>query len=102
MASRTVVWTQTAIKQRRAIFEYWTLRNGSTQFAEQLLHAIRNRTEIILAQPESGKTTEYTETREAAMGNFSIYYKFSDQKIVVTAFWDNRQDPKKLLKLLRK
>ncbi len=102
MASRTLVWTQTAIKQRRAIFEYWTLRNGSTRFAEQLLYTIRDRTEIILAQPESGKATEYAETREAAMGNFSIYYKFIDQKIVVTAFWDNRQDPKKLLKLLIK
>jgi len=34
------------------------------------------------------------------MGNFSIYYKVSDQEIIITAFWDNRQDPKKLLAIL--
>ena len=36
------------------------------------------------------------------MGNFSIYYKMLEDKLIVTAFWDNRQDPKKLFKLLNK
>ena len=35
------------------------------------------------------------------MGYFSIFYKITDEQLIVTAFWDNRQDPAKLLKLLR-
>lgn len=35
-----------------------------------------------------------------AMVNFSIYYRYDDTDIVVMAFWDNRQDPDKLLALL--
>lgn len=35
-----------------------------------------------------------------AMGKHSIYYLFDDERIVVMAFWDNRQDPDKLLGLL--
>jgi hypothetical protein len=33
------------------------------------------------------------------MGNFSIYYKILNENIIITAFWDNRQNQKKLLKL---
>jgi hypothetical protein len=40
--------------------------------------------------------------RESAMGHFSIYYKTSPNQIIVMAFWDNRQDPKKLLKIILK
>ena len=36
------------------------------------------------------------------MEHFSIYYKISDEHIIVTAFWDNRQDPKKLMDMLTK
>lgn len=102
MATRTVAWTETAAKQRREILKYWTTRNGSTKYAESLIQLIREKIDLLLTHPELGKTTEYPETREAAMGNFSIYYKIFDQKIIVTAFWDNRQDPKKLFKLLSK
>jgi plasmid stabilization system protein ParE len=58
MAKRTIVWTETAAKQRRQILKYWTERNQSTTFAEKLI------------------------------------------EIIVMAFWDNRQDPKKLLKAI--
>lgn len=50
--------------------------------------------------PESGYQTEHGETRMVAMSNFSIYYRYDESRIVVMAFWDNRQNPDKLLKLL--
>ncbi len=37
MAKRTVVWSATAVKQRREILKYWTKRNGSTDYAEKLI-----------------------------------------------------------------
>lgn len=101
MAKKSIIWTQTAIKQRREILKYWTLRNKSTTYAEKLILLIKERNDIIAKNPEAGKPTNYPNTREAAMGNFSIYYTQHDKKIFITAFWDNHQDPVKLLKILK-
>lgn len=35
------------------------------------------------------------------MENFSILYKLTDDQLIVTAFWDNRQDPERLLKIIK-
>lgn len=100
MAKQKVVWTETAVRQRRAILKYWTERNQSTIYAEKLIELVKAHLNIILKSPESFKATEFKDTRESAMGHFSLYYKISDDKIIVVAFWDNRQNPKKLLKSL--
>jgi plasmid stabilization system protein ParE len=102
MAKRVVVWTETAMRQRREILRYWTIRNGSTRYAKKLIQLTKERIEFILENPEAFKLSTYPETRESAMGNFSIYYKIFDQRLIVTAFWDNRQDPKELLEILTK
>jgi len=102
MGKRTVVWTDTAARQRRAILKYWTKHNGSTVFAEDLIKLIADRIQIILRHPKSFKTTTYPETRESAMGHFSLFYKLNKNTLIITAFWDNRQDPKQLLEIVKK
>ena len=102
MAKKSVVWTETAIKQRREILKYWTVRNKSTAYAEKLILQIKERIQLIIDNPEVGKSTNHEVTRQTAMGNFSIYYKILNENIIIMAFWDNRQNPKKLFKLLLK
>jgi plasmid stabilization system protein ParE len=101
VAARKIVWTETATRQRREILRYWTIRNGSTAYAKKLIRLTAARIKVILKHPESYKTTIYPETRISAMGHFSILYKLTEDKIIVTAFWDNRQDPKKLLEIIK-
>ena len=100
MAKRAVVWTETAARQRREILKYWTKHNRSTTYAEKLIHLTAGQIKIILKHPESFKLADFSDTRESAMGHFSIYYKITDTQIIITAFWDNRQDPKRLLELI--
>ena len=102
MAKRTVVWTATAARQRREVLKYWTKRNSSTTYAEKLIKLTTRQIKIILSHPESFKLTKYPNTRVSAMGYFSIYYKTTDEHLIITAFWDNRQDPRKLLELITK
>ena len=102
MAKRVVVWTETASKQRREVLRYWTKHNGSTKFAEKLIKLLAERIQVILKHPESFKSTSYPKTRESAMGHFSIFYTLTKDKLIITSFWDNRQDPKKLLELIKK
>ncbi len=102
MAKRTVIWTATAVRQRREILKYWTKRNGSTIYAEKLIRLTAKQIKAILNHPDSFKLSEYPGTRESAIGHFSIYYKTTSQYLIITAFWDNRQDSKSLLDLLTK
>lgn len=100
MAKRKIVWTETAAKQRSEILRYWTERNKTTTYAEKLIEITAKHLKVISKNPEAFKETEFVEVRESAMGHFSLYYKITADQIIVMGFWDNRQDPKKLLKTI--
>lgn len=100
MAKRTVVWTRTADIQFVGILEYWVKRNKSNSYSKKLLGLVAEKTKQIADTPFIYKSTDFKDIRVASMGNFSVFYKVTDEQIIVTAFWDNRQDPKALLKIL--
>ncbi|RCW89799.1 toxin YoeB [Mesonia phycicola] len=100
MAKRNVIWTRTADIQFVGILEYWVKKNKSNRYSKKLLKLVSERTKQIAEKPLIYKATDFKDTRVASLGNFSIYYKFNDTEIIITAFWDNRQNPKKLLKIL--
>lgn len=99
MAKRTVVWTRTVDLQLVGVLEYWVKGNTSNSYSKKLVKLISERTKQIASKPFACKATDFKDIRVASLENFSIYYKISDKEII-TAFWDNRQDPKKLLKIL--
>jgi len=100
MAELTIFWTNTAIKQRNFTFEYWNERNKSTAYSKKLNLSIKVRINILKTNPELGKKTEFNNTRVITLGHYSILYKIFDSKIIITGFWDNRQNPEKLLKFI--
>lgn len=101
MAKRTVRWTKTADLQFVGILEYWVKRNKSNAYPKKLIKSVADRTLQIAKSPFIFKKADFKNTRVTSLGNFSIYYKVTGEEIIVTAFWDNRQDPKKLLKILK-
>lgn len=102
MAKKEVVWTETARKQRRTILEYWTDNNKNLAYSEKLIIEIRERIEILSNHPKSGKKANFPNTRVTSMGHYSIFYQVHKTRLIITSFWDNRQGPKDLLKLLKK
>lgn len=101
MASIKIYWTATSIKQRNYVFEYWNKRNKSTVYSKKLVKKINERIDQIKAHPEIGKKTNFKNHRSISLGHYSIIYLKKEDKIFITAFWDNRQDPNKLLKVLK-
>jgi len=101
MAQKKIIWTETAARQRRSILEYWIQRNQTPTYSLKLLRLSNEKANLIADNPLIYKAAEFPDTHVAAMGHFSIFYKISDDAIIITAFWDNRQDPKELLKLLK-
>jgi len=102
MAKRKIIWTQTAARQRRNILEYWVQNNKSNSYSLKLLKASNSKTELIAKNPKIFKEADFPDTRVASMGHFSIFYKYNSREIIITAFWDNRQDPQKLIEVLKK
>ena len=100
MAKRNVIWTRTADIQFVGILEYWLNRNKSNTYSKKLLKLVSERTKQIAEQPLIFKATDFKDTRVTSLGNFSIYYKYDEKEIIITAFWDNRQNPRKLLTIL--
>ena len=102
MVKRIVVWTETAAQQRREILKYWVKRNGTTTYAEKLIKLTAEQIRIIQNNPKLFKKADFPDTHVSVLGHFSIFYKSNKDHLIITAFWDNRQDPKKLLNILRK
>ena len=101
MPKRTVVWTETAARQRREILKYWVKRNQTTTYAEKLIKLISEQIKVILTNPKLFKKADFPDTHVSALGHFSIFYKYTKDSLIITAFWDNRQDPKKLLDIFK-
>jgi len=100
MAQRKIIWTETAARQRRSILEYWLQRNESPTYSLKLLRLSNEKANLIAENPMIYKAAEFPDTHVAAMGHFSLFYKITNSAIIITAFWDNRQDPSELLNLL--
>lgn len=101
MDELTIVWTLTALKQRNQVFKYWNLRNNSNAYSKRLNLKNKEKTTLLKDFPEMGNPTEKLNLRKINLEHFSIFYKVFNYKIIIVAFWDNRQDPKTLLKFLK-
>ena len=84
MAQLTINWTETAIRQRNYIFEYWIERNKSTTHAKKLNEKIKERTNLLKQNPDLGKKTDFNNTRVVSLGHYSILYQKSNTKIIIT------------------
>ena len=101
MAQNTIIWTQTASKQLREVLSFWNKRTHSSRFSNKLLDKIDQRLTLVASFPLEHPQTSLPEVRVAAMNHYSLFYKVKEGRIIIIAFWDNRQDPKKLLDILK-
>ncbi len=83
------------------ILDYWTERTKSTSYAKKLVEIVWKRTNYIARNPLASVKSSFPFTRKAALGHFSIFYKITTTSIIITAFWDNRQDPERLFEILK-
>jgi len=96
-----VFWTNIARKQRDHVFTYWNKRNKSKTYSKKLNLIIRERTDLLTIYPEMGILTNFKDTRAIMMKHYSILYQVRRTRIIIIAFWDNRDDQEKLLRLIQ-
>ncbi|TDW44283.1 ParE-like toxin of type II ParDE toxin-antitoxin system [Flavobacterium sp. 270] len=96
-----IIWTKTAVNQRRKILIYWTKRNKSATYSKKLIIEIAERVQFLVNNPEIYIKTSFIDIRTSTLGHYNIFYKVTESEFIVMAFWDNRQNPKKLFKILK-
>lgn len=101
MVELTLFWSETALSQRNETFKYWNNRNKSNQYSKRLSLLIKERTTLLLSNPDSGRIVDVENVRTISVEYFSLFYEIHEDKIVIISFWDNRRDPKELLKILK-
>lgn len=101
MAKRDVIWTKTADLQFVGVLEYWVNRTKSISFSKKLISLVERKTKQISRTPYIYPESGFKDHRIANVKDFCIFYKVTETEIIITAFWDNRQDPEKLLNLLK-
>lgn len=95
-----IEWTATAEIQFYEVLDFWIIKTKSTTFSEKLANLTWHKIEFIRKNPLSSKALK-NNSRIAITGHFSLIYKIINQKIIIISFWDNRQNPKKLLEILK-
>jgi len=95
-----LVWTSTALRERNYIFEFWNKHNQNLDYSRKLNKRIKGRLEHLKSHPLMGTQTTFKNTRTISLGHYSLFYQIIETKIIITAFWDNRQNPQTLLKFL--
>ncbi len=91
-----VVWTAPALAQRRAILKYWLKRNGTITYSQKLDLRFRSTLRMIARNPLIGRPSSYKGVRVKTVGDYLLFYRVQDDRIIVASLWDNRQDSARL------
>ncbi len=100
-----IVWTSRALKHLKDALDFVIIQQKSTSYANKILKEIEITEQLIIMQPFAFVEVENTSKaihKAVLLNNYSIFYSISDDVISVVCFWDNRQDPKKLEKMIIK
>jgi plasmid stabilization system protein ParE len=97
-----IIWTNTAVLQRRKILNYWKKRNKSATYSKKLMVEIMERVQFLSLNPEIYIKTAFPDIRTSTLGYYNIFYKITTDELIVMAFWDNRRNPRLLYKILNK
>ncbi|WP_374364893.1 type II toxin-antitoxin system RelE/ParE family toxin [Cloacibacterium sp.] len=96
-----VIWTKIAVKQRNEIFDFWNNRNKNNRYSKQLNLKIYRKIDQLKKFPYTGVEIENENARVLHFENYSLIYRLNINKIFILAFWDTRQNPSKLLEILK-
>jgi plasmid stabilization system protein ParE len=93
----TIIWSPNASNTYYKILEYleqnWTMKEIKT-FIERTEQVIDHIAQNPLHYPYSKESDTY---KSVFISQVSLFYRLKNNEIELLIFWDNRQDPAKLL-----
>lgn len=102
MKSFPIFWTDEAVTSLNSCVEF-LVSVWDERIIEKFLTLIDEKIDLISSNPEIGSKVFSTENRKVLIHeNVSLFYKIDNSQLKILLIWDNRQDPKKLLRDLKK
>ena len=95
-----MIWSARAQAEVAAIFDFYDLRNGNSDYSNQLMHDFQERMNHVVTNPYLGEKVRQRGFRYVIVKPFQLFYYVTKTEIVVSTVWDSRRDPK-TLKLTR-
>jgi len=75
--------------------------NKSANFSKKLINVVEQQTRQLAEAPIIYTKADFNEARVASMGDCRIFSMMHNDETLIPAFWDNRQDPNRLLRILQ-
>lgn len=98
---KKVIWSPRAQEEYISTLEYWIEHNDSSTYSNKIIDEVERIEQRILdfpiAHPIVYQTPEKEIRRVLILHNFSLFYQIFMDRIEIVFFFDNRNDPKKLI-----
>ncbi len=91
---RDVVWSSNAKVELFEILDFYDKRNGSRNYSIKVYRGIQITINLLKRFPRLGIRTSNKNIRVVFEGDFSVFYEYLDDNIIIHSVWDNQRDPK--------
>lgn len=95
MAKKPIVWSERANLELKGVLEFYTNRNGNTNYSFKILEKVEGLLETLRGNKYIGRLTTNKKTRVVVMDAYLIFYEINNNQIEILSFWDNKQNPEK-------
>ena len=93
---KKVIWTETSVKDRFQIYQFWLTNNKSNLYSEKLERFFNESANLIARFPEIGTKTDFPDIRVKVIRDFKIFYRNQIDSIEIIRVWDARRNLKDL------
>lgn len=100
--AKQIVWSPEAEIDLTKILEFYYYKVQAKTYANRLNEIFESEVKQIGKYPQIGLACNSVDVRVKIAGHYQIIYEITDAKIYILRIWDNRQNPKKLPKSLRR
>jgi len=90
---RKIIWSIRAREDRKAIFGYLNLRNGSSLYSKKLNHIFNETISFLSEHPQIGRRTVLENVHVKVIRDYLIIYEITETEIIIHTIWDGRRNP---------
>ncbi len=101
MVEYKIKWNKTANESLVQVLDFYIIQNGNNHYSSKLFDLIINGVNNLKKFPKAGKQTGYFDILELVLDRNSVFYRIDSDLIIILLVWDNRQNPEKLIFLLK-
>jgi plasmid stabilization system protein ParE len=91
--AKKIVWTQTSIRDRFKIYEFWLNKNKSDLYSEKLEKLFTEAAKLLAEFPEIGTQTDFNDVRVKVIRDYKMLYINLKDSIQIIRVWGTRQNP---------